>query len=204
MEQAVHAFESRPRWETYADEIVGKDNAELDAAVAEYARNRYESSSEETKEELARRKEENDGIASEYQWVHPSEYADKGAWIGKILHSSKLITLLREKCRLKCWYRLHPQPQKLTLLILERGKRNIGCWSMFGYMPEFSIMRFDEHGVPLDEAYRGWRTVLMQLALKGVISERKITEVFGPARGPVSARYNRFMGSLRTNFLRGQ
>ena len=190
-------------WEDYGQELVGKDDAAMEAAVKAYAQNRHESTSSETKEELARRKEENDLIAREYQWVHPSEYADRGPRIGKILHSSKLITILRAM-GLKCWYRQHPQPQKLTLLVLERGKRNVGCWVQGGYMPEFSIMRFDEHGVPLDEAFRGWRTVLMQLALKQVISERRINEVFGHARGPASSRYEKFMGSLRTNFLRGQ
>lgn len=190
-------------WEDYGQELVGKDDAAMEAAVERYAQNRYETASEETKEELARRKEENNLIAREYQWVHPSEYADRGPRIGKILHSSKLITILREM-GLKCWYRQHPEPQKLTLLVLERGKRQVGCWLQGGYQTEFSIMNFDEHGVPLQEAYRGWRTVLMQLSLKGLISERQINKVFGPARGPASTRYNKFMGSLRTNFLRGQ
>jgi hypothetical protein len=190
-------------WEDYGQQLVGQDDATMERAVAMYAQNRHESASEQTKEELARRKEENDLVAREYQWVHPSEYADHGTRMGKIIHSSKLISVLRAM-GLKCWYRQHPQAQKLTLLVLERGHRNVGCWVQGGYMPEFSIMRFDEHGVPLDEAYRGWRTVCMQLALKGLLSERKINEVFGHARGPASTRYNKFMGSLRTNFLRGQ
>lgn len=190
-------------WEDYGRDLVGQDDSAMERAVLMYAQNRHESTSEQTKEVLAQKKEEADNAAREYQWVHPSEYADRGPRIGKILHSSKLITILRAM-GLKCWYRQHPQPQKLTLLVLERGKRNVGCWIQAGYQPEFSIMNFDDHGVPLQEAYRGWRTVLMQLALKGLISERKINEVFGPARGPASARYNKFMGSLRTNFLRGQ
>lgn len=190
-------------WEDYGQDLVGQDDAAMERAVLMYAQNRHESTSEQTKELLAEKKELSDAAAREYQWVKPSEYADRGPRIGKILHSSKLITILRAM-GLKCWYRQHPQAQKLTLLVLERGQRNIGCWIQGGYMPEYSIMRFDDHGVPLDEAYRGWRTVLMQLSLKGLISERKINEVFGQARGPASVRYNRFMGSLRTNFLRGQ
>jgi hypothetical protein len=190
-------------WEDYGRTLVGQDDAQMEEAVRQYAQNRHESTSEETKEELARRQEENSEIAREYQWVHPSEYADRGPRIGKILHSSKLISILRAM-GLKCWYRAHPQAQKLTLLVMDRGTRQVGCWVQGGYMPEFSIMRFDDHGVPLDEAFRGWRTVLMQLSLKKLISERKINEVFGPARGPASTRYNKFMGSLRTNYLRGE
>lgn len=200
----THGRETAP-WEDYSRYVTGDHNsAEMEAAIAEYARNRHESTSDQTREALAEMKEKSDNAAREYQWLHPSEYEDRGPRIGTILHSSKLISILRKEFGLKCWYRLHPQPQKLTLLVVDRGTRQVGCWAMYGYQPEFSIMRFDDHGVPLDEAYRGWRTVLMQLALKGLISERKINEVFGPARGPASMRYNKFMGSLRTNFLRGQ
>jgi hypothetical protein len=201
--KTTHGRELAP-WEDYGKYITGDHNSpEMEAAIAQYARNRHESTSEQTHEALAEMKEKSDYAAREYQWVHPSEYADHGPRIGKILHSSKLISILRA-CGLKCWYRQHPQAQKLTLLVLDRGTRQVGCWVQGGYMPEFSIMRFDDHGVPLDEAFRGWRTVLMQLSLKKLISERKINEVFGPARGPASTRYNKFMGSLRTNFLRGQ
>jgi hypothetical protein len=190
-------------WEDYGQQLVGQDDEQMEAAVQAYAQNRHETSSSQNEEELARWREGNEEIAREYQWVKPSEYADRGPRIGKILHSSKLISLLRAT-GLKCWYRQHPEPQKLTLLVMDKGIRQVGCWVQGGYCTEFSIMNFDEHGAPLQEAFRGWRTVLMQLALKGLISERKINEVFGQARGPASTRYNKFMGSLRTNFLRGQ
>lgn len=75
------------RWfDTYATDTVGVDDAKLEAEIAEYAKRRHETSSEESREELARWKEGNDEIAKEYQWVHPSEYADRGPRIGKILH----------------------------------------------------------------------------------------------------------------------
>jgi len=190
-------------WKDYGQKLVGQDDESMRREVALYAQNRHETSSDQAKEVLAEKKELSDLAAREYQWVHPSEYADHGPRMGRIMHSSKLISILRAM-GLKCWYRQHPQAQKLTLLVLERGHRNAGCWVQGGYMPEYSIMRFDDHGVPLDEAFRGWRTVLMQLALKQLISERQINEVFGQARGPAASRYQKFMGSLRTNFLRGQ
>ena len=45
---------SKARWETYADEIVGKDSDEMEKAVAEYASRRHEKSTAQNEEELAR------------------------------------------------------------------------------------------------------------------------------------------------------
>lgn len=57
---------------------------------------------------------------------------------------------------------------------------------------EWSLLRLDKRGLPNGEAYRGWRTVLAQMILKGVISEAKAHEIFGhPVDGPVSHRYRK-------------
>jgi hypothetical protein len=191
---------TKARWETYEDEIVGRDTPEMQAAVAEYAKNRHEGSSQQNSEELARWKEGNAEIAKQYQWVHPSEYADEPARIGKILSRDELINTLRNKCKLKCFYREMGHPQKLALWVYKDGTEpEVGCWVQSPYMPEFSIIRFDDHGVPLDEKMRGWRTVLMQLALKKFLKETTINKVFGRANGPASEKYNAFMHSLRQN-----
>lgn len=190
-------------WEDYGEAVVGKDDAELDKAVEEYSKHRHEGSgSSQSKEELARWKEGNDEIAKEYQWVHPSEYADEGLRIGRILSHAQLINLLRDKCKLKCFYREMGHPQKIALWVQrnESVEPEVGCWVQYPMSIEYSIMDFDSHGVPLAEKFRGWRTVLMQLALKGVITESKINTVFGPATGPASPKYNAFFQSLRKNF----
>jgi len=185
---------------------MGKDSPELEAAVNEYAKHRYEGkSSTETEEKLAELKEENSQMVKEYQWLHPSEYADAGPRMGRILHSSKLITILRKQLGLHCWYTTHPLPGRLTLLVSRNGSqpREVGCWLMGGFQPEYSVMGFDDHGVPTSERFRCWRTVLMQLALKGFLLEKDIRRIFGPARGPAQSRYNDFMFCMRTNNLRG-
>lgn len=57
-------------------------------------------------------------------------------------------------------------------------------------MIEWSILRLDKRGLPAGESFRGWRTVLSQLILKGIISEQKAHEIFSrPVDGPVSRRY---------------
>lgn len=185
-------------WETYGREL-GSDDPALLEAMAEYASRVSDAeASSETKDELARLKQGADEQAREYQWVTPEEYANEGDRIGRIMHASVFITKLRE-AGVKCWYRRHPQPGKVTLII-QRGDLapEVGCWCMIGFAPELSIMRFDDHGVPTVEKFRGWRTPLLQLILKGAISEQKADEVFGkPGLTKAFHRYNATLRSFR-------
>jgi hypothetical protein len=98
-----------------------------------------------------------------------------------------------------CWYVQHPQPQKAVLLI-QRGinEPEIACWVQQGQMPELSIMRFDERGIPLDERRRGWRTALLQLIIKGFLTEEDANTVFGrPGQSEAFNRYNMTLYEFR-------
>lgn len=184
-----------PRWKTYMEEA---PNPELDRQIAEYAKNVHDSTSNQNKEELHRWTEKNEHIKDEYQFVKPNEYNDVNERMGKIMHSSEFIKKL-ESAGVKCWYRVHPHADKLTLMI-QRGPLppEIGCWVQNGWMPELSIMNFDEHGIPLAEKFRGWRTCLLQLILKSAIPEKKADEVFGrPKTTAAFHRYNSLLQSFR-------
>jgi hypothetical protein len=205
--QAVQAAQgtrlsSKAPWETYSEELAVETTPELEAQIAEYAEHRYEGvSSNQTKEELARWKELAWDASDEYRWLSPEEYTDVEARIGRILHSSEVISLLRTRLHLKCWLRAHPQLDKLTLVVQKRGQErlppSVGCWMKNGFMPEFSVMGFDDHGVPLAEKYRGWRTCLLQLILKGIISEDEAHKVFGATDRSCSNRYNQTLWAWR-------
>lgn len=197
--QGTRLSEKAP-WETYGDELDAKMSADLAAAVAEYAEHHYDegNASNETKEELHRQREINDEIAKEYQWLRPEEYEDVKQRIGTVQSHADLINGLR-KIGLRCWYAQHPQPQKAVLWVVHKEQPpEVGCWVQLGPMPELSIMRFDDHGVPLDERRRGWRTCLLQLILKGFITEEQANKVFGhPKKTDAFARYNRTLFSFR-------
>jgi hypothetical protein len=140
-------------------------------------------------------------VAQIYQWLSPDEYADEGARIGAIMHSSELIKKLTQDCRLTAAYRPHPQPKRVTLLVdSTNGVKGleVACWVQLGYMPEFSVCNFDDHGVVLQEAYRGWRTVLLQLLVKRMVTEETVTRVFGEAHGPAAQRYLQILQGFRT------
>jgi len=197
--QGTRASEKAP-WETYDQEFGGDDPALLEA-MAEYASRVSDAeASSETKEQLARQKELSAEAVKEYQWLSPEEYQDAGARIGRIMHSCVFIGKL-QKAGIKCWYRSHPQAGKITLIVQRLAlEPEVGCWCQSGFAPELSVMRFDDHGIPLAEKYRGWRTCTLQLILKGILSEKKANEVFGvPATTPAFHRYNQTLRQFRNN-----
>lgn len=187
-------------WDSYADEMTERYSPELAAEIEEYSKHRHDpaKSSNESLEELHYQKEVNQGIAKQYQWLTPEEYADIEQRIGRVMHSSVFISILR-KAGIRCFYRQHVHPQKATLWFLNsQGKEEVGCWVQQGFMVELSIMNFDDKGVPLDERRRGWRTCLLQLILKGVITEDKANAVFGkPKQTSAFDRYNSTLFEFR-------
>jgi hypothetical protein len=190
--QGTRKSEKAP-WETYNEQMTERLDPELEAAIAEFAsHDPHGHTDSQTQEELCRVKEENDSLARDYQWLNPGEYEDEKARIGRIMHSSELIKKLTEECGISAVYRPHPQPKRVTLLVdptLGIQGMQVACWVQFGYMPEYSICNFDDHGVVLQEAYRGWRTVLLQLLVKHMIDEETINRVFGEAVGPAARKY---------------
>ena len=170
------------------------------AAIDEYAKNISDAKpSAQAEEELARQKELAADQAKEYQWVTPEEYKNApGERIGRIMHSIVFISKLR-KAGVKCWYRKHPHKDKITLVV-QVGvlPPQVACWVQLGFMTELSIMNFDDHGVPLAERFRGWRTCLLQLIIKGIITQAKAEEVFGvPPVTPAFHRYNSTLQQFR-------
>jgi hypothetical protein len=187
--------------DTYDKEMMGEFNDDaLNAAIEEYSKRVSDAApTQQTNEELCRIEEQNEHTAKEYQWLTPEEYANAGDRVGKVKGVATFITQL-QRAGLNCWYRRHPHPDKLTLIIVNELSKEaeVGCWVQFGFMPELSVMRFDEHGVPTTEKYRGWRTCLLQIILKGRISREKAEEVFGkPPTTPAFHRYNRTLQSFR-------
>ena len=53
-------------------------------------------------------------------------------------------------------------------------------WLQYPYGPEWSLMRFDEFHVPLNERFRGWRTAMLDLIRVGVLTEDEVYRAFGP------------------------
>lgn len=194
-------LDSRNPWDTYDDELLDQSlSAELEEEIAEYAKNRWDPDGPvdpETADNLAMMREMNTEAAQEYAWATPDEYQDVKARIGKVMHSSEFIQTLR-KAGVDCFYRQHPHADKAVLYIVTKGTEEKACWVQQGNMPELSILKFDSHGVPLDERMRGWRTCLLQLILAEYITEEKVNRYFGfPKLTAAFSRYNSTLYAFR-------
>lgn len=60
-----------------------------------------------------------------------------------------------------------------------------------GWMPEHSLMEFDNNDIPIKERKRGWRTVLLRLIKTGLTTEQKVNDWFGPSLGEGSRNWYR-------------
>lgn len=189
-------------WESYDSELSGpKMSPKLAAEVAAYAERHYQDAkpSNQTQEILAENQEINSEIAKQYQWVDPKDYADIEARIGQVHDHRYIINGLRSLGK-TVFYREHPHPDKLTLLYAKdvNSDLEVACWVQYGQMPELSIMNFDQYGAPLAERRRGWRTVLLQLILKRIITEDEANRVFGkPRTDPAFDKYNSLVRAFR-------
>jgi hypothetical protein len=199
--QGTRLSETAP-WESYDSELSGpKMSSELASQVAAYSEQRYKDApqSSESQEVLAENREINEEIAKQYQWLDPKDYADVEARVGRVMSHADFITKLRQ-LGVTCFYKQHPHQDKLTLLYLPKNGKEleVACWAQFGQMPELSIMNFDAYGAPLAERRRGWRTCLLQIILKGIITEEKANEVFGkPGQTKAFDRYNSLLQAFR-------
>ena len=179
-------------WETWDEEMGdSKLSPILKEQIARYEERVQHKSSQEAEEALARERELSNAVAAQYRWVTKEEYGDIEPRIGRIMHSSVLLHKLKTECHLNAWYAEHILPGRLKLIVKQAGKEpEFAVWVQEGFTSEFTIMKFDEHDVPLDERYRGYRTVLLQLIMKSLISEEDVLKAFGSAIGPASVRYN--------------
>lgn len=191
--QGTRLQEKAP-WETYATEMGQFLDPKLAQEVADYSERRYDAKpSNESLETLQEEREKNQEISEQYKFVDQKDYQREvdhiAPRIGRVMHPHKLLLELR-RAGVNCWFREHPHRDKVVIVIQLRPglPLEVGCWAQYGLMPEYSLWRFDEYGVQLDERRRGWRTVLLQLIMKGALTEENANRVFGEPMGPASGR----------------
>ena len=188
-------------WLDYDKAVVGDDTPEMQKAIEQYALHRHAGTSAENEETLARMREENYNSVSEFRFLEPSEYADLGPRIGTIYSYDEFISKLR-KIGIKCFYREMGHPQKLALWVQKDSltEPQVAGWIQRPFMIEYEVVYFDDKGLPKGSKYRGWRSILLQMRMKEMITEEQINKHFGQASGPASARYLSTMQSLRNNY----
>lgn len=179
--------------------------------------------SSETKENLAQLKEENSAAVAAYRLYDPAQVGEEAQdeRIGRILPASTFVEMLW-KCGIVCvltrvntqglrslkgkWHAkersAHYQRTMAGLVVnssraMPLSSPRYVTWIQIPAMIEYSVMRFDEHGLATSEKYRGWRTVLLKLIQEGLLTERQANFIFGEPRGPAAARWGQILQGFR-------
>ena len=123
------------------------------------------------------------GLVGVNAWVAPQEMDDEGYLVelaeAKSQAQKDLITENYAACRAR-------RKVRKTITSLQEP-----------YGPEWSLVRFNEHGVAIKEKYRGWRTAMLVLIAAEVLTEDEVDRAFGPSIGEAGAWYRATLQSYR-------
>lgn len=198
-------------WKNYDDEMSVPDPVDprVRAEAAEYERrDPADRVSTETLEEAERLKEENVAAVRWYRFDQQEELRDEHMRVVNIISVFELWRRLRA-VGVHVRYMTNPDTLKRSgMIALDCMMRTAAgvewkyiCGVQFPMMPEYSVLRFDEHELPTTEKYRGWRTVLIRLVHKGCLTEGQALDGFGrESSGPVGRRWRQSLFALRPKF----
>lgn len=118
--------------------------------------------------------------------------------------TGKMVQVKRERTAGRLWLHDHNIGGRVGISAwiwdTARGIRVRKCVAALqdGCGPEWSLMHFNEYDVPVTERYRGWRTALLMLITKGVITEEEADRAFGaPVLNKASELYREQLQDYR-------
>jgi len=139
-------------------------------------------------------RESNTDAVRLYRFRHQEDYT---GWVpGRILKIGDFLGLL-QTIRPDAFVAEHQILGLRGLGFVEGGKPVYSGTSVQDVAPEWSQLRIDAHGLPTREKYRGWRTVLLTLIKKQIITEEQCDKVFGKPTGPRSRPWYRSLYEMR-------
>lgn len=126
------------------------------------------------------------------------DFIDEEARMGRWRHSSEIISFLKTNIPDLFLldgnfigdisiYRTYGTPQPK----LDNRTFEYLFYMPIGWMPEHSLIEFDNRDIPVREKSRGWRTVLLRFIKLGLVTESKVREYFGDTFGPGSVNWHR-------------
>lgn len=187
-------------WSDELDRMAGRD-AELVAELER--RGEYVKSTEQSIELHQQLFEENANAVRGSRWKNQAELAHWGSRFVNFMSMGELLRKLNkvgELAGFRAFYNDFSRGGLRGINLVNRwgSQKKFLCAAQNGWMPEFSIMRFDEHFLPQNEQYRGWRTVLLRLIDNGFATEEQVHQIFGkPTDGIGSRRYREELFATR-------
>ena len=140
-------------------------------------------------------REDNMNAVRKYRFTHQEDYVD---WVpGRILWLGDFLSMLQQ-IRPDAFYAEYAIQGRRGIGFIINGKPEYSGVSIGnGNCPEWSQLRVDARGLPLSEKYRGWRTVLLALIKRDIITVEQCDAVFGKPTGPRSRPWYRTLFSIR-------
>jgi len=152
------------------------------------------------KESFQAAKEESDSQVSMYKMEHQDILTNAKARKVNAIVTRDFIQKLRQN-RVNCFTvdnGFPPQTVALWAIQPSTGKLQYICYLQVPCMFEWSVLKVDRHGLPAGEDFRGWRTVLVQMITKDILTEKKAHEIFGkPTDSEVSLLYRESLFYIR-------
>ena len=152
-------------------------------------------------ESFAEHKEISDTMASKYQMEDQDDLTNRPARMVNPMGTRDFIQKLRTN-GIKCFSVDNQFPPGTVALWCLPPKQNqkarYVCYLQIPAMYEWSVLRLDRHNMPVGEAFRGWRTVIIQLIEKEILTEYTAHKIFGkPSDSPVFNRYHQSLWEVR-------
>jgi len=146
-------------------------------------------------------KEVSDGLVQDYKMDDQELLTDFKARNTNIMSTVSFVQKLKDN-GIKCFATYNGMPQTVGLWAIVPTKQGTDvryiCYMQVPAAIEWSVLMLDKHGLPAGESYRGWRTVLSELIKKGILTQERAHEIFGPPTDSiVSRRYRRSLYEYR-------
>jgi hypothetical protein len=157
------------------------------------------------RESFAAEKERSDVMGTEYRWHDQDMLTDKKARRVNGIATRDFVEKL-QKSGIKCavfdngWKSVTGVPTVALFCVPPNRTNRIRpiCYMDVPMMYEWSVLHLDHHNIPSGEDTRGWRTVVVQLVEKDIITEAQCHRIFGaPAANRISERYYRSLWEKR-------
>lgn len=145
------------------------------------------------RESFAAEKESSDDQVRHFRMEDQDFLIDVKSRKVNIKRTRDIIKTLRDN-GVRCFTVQNGHPQQVGIWCCPSNSDEMVyvCYLQVPYMCEWSVLRLDRHFLPNGEDFRGWRTLIVQLVEKGILTEQKAHKIFGaPTDGMVSRRYRR-------------
>lgn len=153
------------------------------------------------RESFAAEKEKSDAQVAHYRMEGQELLTDDKPRKVNAVSTRDFVKKLRDNGA-SCFTFDNNMPGTVALWAAKPGSQQMEyiCFLQCPAMYEWSVLRLDRHGLPNGESFRGWRTVLVQLIEKEILSESSAHAIFGsPVEGRVSSRYRKSLHWIRNS-----